>query len=137
MLFSSYEFVLIFLPVVVVLVFGASALGQRGLAKLVLFCASLAFYAWWNPLYVILLVALLCFNFLVGSWLIHSYGRDSANRLRFAVAALGVTANILILVYFKYAGFFVRVAGDVTGGQFAIPAIVLPLGLSFITFQKI
>jgi D-alanyl-lipoteichoic acid acyltransferase DltB (MBOAT superfamily) len=135
-IFSSYEFVLVFLPAVVLAVFCASALRQRTLAKLLLFGASLAFYAWWNPRYVLLLLALLGFNFTIGSWLIRSHGR-AAPRLRLAVATAGVIANIGVLVYFKYANFFVGVAGDLTGWQLSIATIVLPLGISFITFQKI
>src|ERR1043166_7022510 len=137
MIFTSYEFVLVFLPIVVLVVYGASALGQRVLAKLLLLIASLVFYAWWNPQYVVLLLALTCFNYLVGSWLIHTNGVDSAARSRFAVAVFGVAANVGVLVYYKYANFFVQVAGDVTGHSFSISAILLPLRLSFITFQKI
>ena len=137
MIFTSYEFVLVFLPIVVLAVYGASALGQRTLAKLLLFAASLAFYAWWNPQYVVLLLALTCFNYLVGSWLIHTAGDESAARRRFALAVFGVAANVGVLVYYKYANFFVQVASDVTGVQFAIGQILLPLGMSFIIFQKI
>jgi alginate O-acetyltransferase complex protein AlgI len=137
MIFSSYEFVLVFLPIVLAVVWGASALGLRLVAKLLLFAASLVFYAWWNPQYVVLLLALTCFNYLVGSWLVATSGNDALARARFAVAAFGVATNVGVLVYYKYANFFVQVAGDVTGHQFSVGAILLPLGLSFITFQKI
>jgi alginate O-acetyltransferase complex protein AlgI len=137
MIFTSYEFVLVFLPIVLAVVWGASALGMRTGAKLLLFAASLAFYAWWNPQYVVLLLALTGFNYLVGSWLIHTSGDETRARARFALAVFGVAANIGVLVYYKYANFFVQVASDVTGHPFSIGAILLPLGLSFITFQKI
>lgn len=137
MIFTSYEFVLIFLPAVLAVVYGASALGQRTLAKLLLFVASLVFYAWWNPQYVVLLLALTIFNYGVGSWLIRTSGDDAAARRRLAVLVMGVAANAGLLVYYKYANFFVQVAGDVTGHKYSIGAILLPLGLSFITFQKI
>jgi alginate O-acetyltransferase complex protein AlgI len=137
MLFTSYEFVLIFLPVTVLLVYAAAALHQRALAKVLLFAASLVFYAWWNPRYVVLLLALTCFNYLVGSWLIRTSERDTAARLRFWVAVFGVSTNVLTLGYFKYTNFFLQTVTDLTGWQFSVGAILLPLGISFITFQKI
>ena len=63
MLFCSYEFILVFLPLVLASVLGASALGRRDIGKLLLFAASLVYYAWWNPRYVALLVALIAFNY--------------------------------------------------------------------------
>jgi D-alanyl-lipoteichoic acid acyltransferase DltB (MBOAT superfamily) len=136
-LFTSYEFVLVFLPLVVLAVLGASGLGHRALAKLLLFAASLAFYAWWNPSYVALLLAILGFNFTIGNWLIRTQDDPGLARRRTAVLVFGLATNIALLVYFKYTGFLLGAIGDAIGEEFAIGKIVLPLGISFITFQKI
>jgi D-alanyl-lipoteichoic acid acyltransferase DltB (MBOAT superfamily) len=137
MLFTSYEFVFVFLPVVLVAVLGASALGHRGLAKLLLLTASLVFYAWWSPRYVVLLVGILVFNFVVGTWLIHTCGDLARARRRALVLVFGLAANIGMLVYFKYTNFLLGAVGEVIGRDLSIGQIVLPLGISFITFQKI
>src|SRR4051812_38122186 len=113
MLFTSYEFVFVFLPVVLVAVLGASALGHRGLAKLLLLTASLVFYAWWSPQYVVLLVGILVFNFVVGTWLIHTYGDPARARRRALVLVFGLAANIGMLVYFKYTNFLLGAVGEV------------------------
>ncbi len=137
MLFNSYEFLLGFLPSVLLLVLGASATGRHALAKILLFGASLVFYAWWNPPYVLLLLAFLGFNFLAGSWLIRTFGQPALERRRTLMLVLGLAANIGALVYFKYTNFLAHALGDLLGVDFAIPAILLPLGISFIVFQKI
>jgi D-alanyl-lipoteichoic acid acyltransferase DltB (MBOAT superfamily) len=136
-LFTSYTFVLGFLPIVLVLVLGASALGFRSMAKVLLLASSLVFYAWWNPPYVLLLLALLGFNFLLGSWLIRTAGNEPLSRRRLMVLCVGLVVNIGTLVYFKYKNFFLASFGDLVGHHFEIDAIILPLGISFITFQKI
>jgi alginate O-acetyltransferase complex protein AlgI len=136
-LFNSYEFLLGFLPAVLLLVLGASATGRHSLAKLSLFGASLVFYAWWNPPYVLLLVAFLLFNFWVGSWLIQTVGQDALERRRTQVLIFGLCANIGALIYFKYTNFLARAVGDLVGTDLGLSAIVLPLGISFIVFQKI
>jgi D-alanyl-lipoteichoic acid acyltransferase DltB (MBOAT superfamily) len=136
-LFNSYEFLLGFLPGVLLLVLGASALGRHALAKLLLLGASLVFYAWWNPPYVVLLLAFLLFNFWVGSWLIRTAGQAAPERRRTGVLVLGLCANIAALVYFKYTQFLAGEIGDLLGIDLAVSRIVLPLGISFIVFQKI
>jgi D-alanyl-lipoteichoic acid acyltransferase DltB (MBOAT superfamily) len=136
-LFNSYEFLLGFLPGVLLLVLGASAIGRHALAKLLLLAASLVFYAWWDPPYVLLLLAFLVFNFWVGSWLIRTAGQGAPQRRRTGVLVLGLCANIAALVYFKYTQFLAAEIGDLLGIDLAVSRIVLPLGISFIVFQKI
>jgi D-alanyl-lipoteichoic acid acyltransferase DltB (MBOAT superfamily) len=136
-LFSSYEFVLIFLPITLLVVLGLATLARRDAAKAALFAASLTFYAWWNPRYLLLLLALLFFNFAVGSWLIITSEDESLARKRLVVLVCGLIANIGTLVYFKYTNFLVQAIGDLTHHPWSIAPILLPLGISFITFQKI
>ena len=135
MLFTSYEFVLVFLPVVLAVVLSSAAWGNRGFAKLALFVSSLVFYAYWSPRYVALLLAILVFNYSVGTWLIHTHARGG--RKRTVVLVLGLLANIGTLVYFKYTNFLVDEFNTLFGTGFSVGKIILPLGLSFITFQKI
>lgn len=137
MLFTSYEFVLCFLPCVLIAVLGATALGSRSVSKALLFAASLVFYAWWDPPYVLLLIAILLFNFGIGSWLIRTADDERLSRRRLAMLVFGLTANIGTLVYFKYRNFFLEQLGTVAGHHFVLGKIILPLGISFITFQKI
>lgn len=135
MLFNSYEFLFVFLPLALMATLGASALGRRTLAKFVLFGLSLGFYAWWNPRYLVLLLALLVGNFGIGRLLLKRRAR--ANTGIGALLALGVGLNLLTLGVYKYAGFVVATANDVLGTTWAVPQLILPLGLSFMVFQKI
>ncbi|HZJ66563.1 MAG TPA: MBOAT family O-acyltransferase [Kofleriaceae bacterium] len=137
MIFTSYEFALVFLPAVVAMTYVMSALGRHDLAKLVVLGASFVYYGWWNPAYVPLLLAMIAFNYAIGSWLIRTRERDDLARKRLAAVTLGVAANVLTLGYFKYTNFLVDAANSVTGAGIAIAEIALPLGISFIVFQKI
>jgi alginate O-acetyltransferase complex protein AlgI len=135
--FTSYEFVLVFLPIIATVVLGLSASGRRTAAKSALFAGSLIFYAWWNPRYVPLLLAILTFNFVTGTWLISSFKSKSDQRRRRHILTIGILVNVGILIYFKYTNFLVRELNDHLGLSWEAAQILLPLGISFITFQKI
>jgi D-alanyl-lipoteichoic acid acyltransferase DltB (MBOAT superfamily) len=104
-LFNSYSFLFLFLPVTIVGFF-AVARYSRPLAGLWLFSASLFFYGWWNPAYVGLLLASVVFNYAVGRVLVRERSHDRRGRRRL-VLAVGVAANLGLLAYYKYANFFV------------------------------
>lgn len=139
MVFTSYEFVLVFMPLAALLVLSVSGsgLGHRTAAKGLLFVVSLVFYAWWNPTYVPLLLAILGFNYGVGTWLITSRGGAGSERRRKHVLVAGIAVNIGALVYFKYTNFLFAQLAPVFGSHSTLATIVLPLGISFIVFQKI
>src|SRR6185295_11775190 len=103
MLFNSYSFIFLFLPIVLL---GYFALGRRSdLAPVVwLASASLAFYAFSGAQFVPLLLASIAFNYGVGYLLI---ARKLSPRARLAVLATGVSGDLIVLGIFKYAGFFV------------------------------
>src|SRR5262245_55961738 len=105
MVFTSYEFVFVFLPAVLLLVLGASYVGQRTVAKFLLFISSLVFYAWWNPRCVALLLALIGFNYGVGRWLVRTRVEARRPQLRRAVLVFGIAVNVGTLMYFKYTNF--------------------------------
>jgi len=134
MLFSSYIFLFVFLPLTLGgFCFLSRFLGPKP-AKLWLTLTSLFFYGWWNPIYVILIVASMLFNF----WLGRRIGRAvRSGRSGGPALFWGVTANLLLLGYYKYANFFVHNLNALAGTDWALGKIILPLGISFFTFTQI
>lgn len=131
MIFSSYEFVLLFVPVAL-LGYWATAryLGLRG-ALWWMVVASLFFYSWWNPIYLPLLLGLMTINYGLGSWI------ERASRGRRAILITGIVINLGALSYFKYTNFFLGTVDGVLGTSLNPAPIILPLAISFFTFQKI
>lgn len=136
MLFNSYEYILFFLPVTVAvyLVLGTRS---RPLAISWLILASVVFYAWWRPFNLLIIGPSLAVNYAFGRALLGISGDATRARQRTLLLVLGVAFNVAFLGYFKYANFVVSVADDLTGADFVFKQIALPLGISFITFQKI
>jgi D-alanyl-lipoteichoic acid acyltransferase DltB (MBOAT superfamily) len=135
MLFNSYGFLFVFLPVAVAGYYAARRLRSVEASFAWLLLCSYVFYGWWNAQYVLLLAATTLFNFFVGRWAGRLWVRDRTRSRRVVLA--GVAANLAALIYFKYTGLLVGTADDLLGLGLAVPAIVLPLGISFFTFQKI
>jgi D-alanyl-lipoteichoic acid acyltransferase DltB (MBOAT superfamily) len=136
MLFNSYEFLFAFLPATLLLFFLAGRV-SRDFALGWLIVASLVFYAWWRPVNVPIIAASLAVNFTIARLLQRFAADRSKARLRGVLLAFGIIFNVVYLGYFKYTNFLLGALNDVTGTQFALTQIILPLGLSFITFQKI
>jgi alginate O-acetyltransferase complex protein AlgI len=135
MLFNSYPFILLFLPATLLGFFLLAKRAHR-LAAAWLAAASIFFYGWWNPAYVLLLLASIGLNYVFGVRLarLHAAGRDKhAGRF----LAMVVVANLLLLCYYKYAGFFLTSLGTLAGSQLDLAVIALPLGISFFTFTQI
>lgn len=126
MLFNSPEFIFLFLPVALVLHFTLARFGAA-MAAGGTAVASLAFYAWWNPAFLPLPILSIAFNFLLAHRIV-SGDKRWARRL----VITGIAANLLVLGYFKYAGFL---ASMVDGRPPAPPYV--PLALSFTTFVQI
>jgi alginate O-acetyltransferase complex protein AlgI len=135
MLFNSTVFLFGFLPVTLLLFF---TLGRYSIpaARIWLAAASLFFYAWWNPPYLILLSISIVFNFGAG-YVLQNYERLAPPLSRKLVLGLGLTFNLSLLGYFKYYGFFIENLNVMTGADFVVTHIALPLAISFFTFQKI
>jgi D-alanyl-lipoteichoic acid acyltransferase DltB (MBOAT superfamily) len=135
MLFNSYVFMLGFLPVVLL---GYSWIGGhlgRRAALTWLTLASFFFYGWWNPAHLPLLLTILVFNFFMGRALSKAYRTNSPMRRALLVA--GVSVDLAVLGYFKYAVFILDNVGALSGLDYSVQAIILPLGISFYTFQMI
>jgi alginate O-acetyltransferase complex protein AlgI len=135
MLFTSGEFIFVFLPLVLVSFFlMARFLGHRA-AAFWLVVASLVFYGEWRWQHVPLLVASVLANYLFGYGILRARAVSKPVAWRLLVTA--VAANLALLAYFKYANFFVRSVSAVSGAHLGTFDILLPLGISFFTFTQI
>ncbi len=130
MLFSSITFLILFLPVTLAVYYLIPVRWKN----LVLLIASLFFYAWGEPVYVILMILTIAFNYYAGQEI--ALKKEEGERpLRSLVFALCV--NFLILGFFKYAGFFAGIAGTILHREFLFRELSLPIGISFYTFQAV
>ncbi len=134
MLFNSPIFIFAFLPVTVAL-FHALSLRSVSRAFLWLTLASLFFYGWWRPLNVLLIAPSIVLNYVAADFIIRRQERRP--RAAEAVFWAAIAFNICFIGYFKYIAFLAIVSNDVLGTGFAVQSVILPLGVSFITFQKI
>lgn len=135
MLFNAYEFLFLFLPLTLAGYFWVARRGHEP-AIVWLVLASLFFYAWWRPVYLVLLLVSMLANFGLGSLLgqAHRQGRQHAGK---AWLIAGVVFNLGLLGYFKYANFTVSSLNALAGTDFHLDTIILPLAISFFTFQQI
>jgi D-alanyl-lipoteichoic acid acyltransferase DltB (MBOAT superfamily) len=128
MLFHSYEFVLLFLPLTLIGFHLLAGVGGRAQIAF-LIGASIVFYAVWRLQDVWVLLSLMFVTYVVARGLERYPSRT--------LLALGIAINLGTLAYFKYIGFFGEVAGSIAGSGPIFAAVVLPLGISFFVFQKI
>ncbi len=135
MLFNSYIFLFLFVPVVFA---GFFLIGRynRPLGALWLFAASLFFYGWWNPAYVGLLLVSIALNYGLGVALSKERHRGQEARAKW-ILRIGIAVDLCLLGYFKYANFFVQNVESALSLQWQIEPIILPLGISFFTFTQI
>jgi D-alanyl-lipoteichoic acid acyltransferase DltB (MBOAT superfamily) len=144
MLFNSYEFIFVFLPLCLLGVFLLGRCDWPRAASLWLSAASLGFYAWWNPdplapwspKYLALIVGSIVFNYALGVRISACIERG-ARRAAKATLIIGVAANLGVLAYFKYANFLVTNFNAIAGTRIAVGHIALPLAISFFTFTQI
>ena len=127
MLFSSIPFLYYFLPIVVFLY----VIAPKCIKNTVLLLASLVFYAWGEPRYVILMTATIILGYVLGL-LIERYQGKKLSKL---FLILSLTIDLGFLAYFKYADFFIENFNAVTGIGLPLLKIALPVGISFYTFQ--
>ncbi len=135
MLFNSYEFLFLFLPITLLVYFHLARIDREN-ALLWLVLASLFFYGWWNPAYLLLIVASMLGNFAVGNLLGHAHRQRRQRSGRLWLIA-GIGANLAVLGYYKYANFAVSSLNAVADTDLHLQTIVLPLAISFFTFQQI
>ena len=129
MLYNSYIFIFLFLPTTLFVFHFLSKLGYYKLTLGWLVAASLFFYGWWNPIYIALLIGSAIFNYTIGYLLL--------TRSYKVFLYIGVIGNLVTLGYFKYANFFVDNINFFFDNNIILEQIILPLGISFFTFQQI
>lgn len=129
MLFSSLIFLFAFLPLTIAAVYIATKISGRRAAIPVLLIASLIFYSWQTPEYIILITGSIIANY----WL----GRLALRRRTRVLLAIGVALNLALLGWFKYIGLFSSTLSDLARADLTIDGVILPLAISFFTFQQI
>lgn len=130
MLFNSYIFVFLFLPVCLLVYFSSNHFHKYELGKLFLTGMSLWFYAYFNVSYFPIIVCSILVNYFLYRLLERTVQKK-------AVVATGVLLNLGVLFYFKYYDFFIGNINSLFGTDFLLHHILLPLGISFFTFQQI
>ena len=131
MVFSSLAFICVFLPLVFLL---HQVLPGIRVKNALLIVVSLLFYAYGEPVYIVLMIASTLFNWVAGLLVGRSAARPGARK---AWLALAVVVNVALLGVFKYAGMVVGTFNALTGLDVASPDIALPIGISFYTFQAL
>jgi alginate O-acetyltransferase complex protein AlgI len=132
MLFNSYAFILGFLPLALALFFFLGRLNRVWAASWLAF-ASIVFYGYWSPKYIVLLLGSVAFNFLCGRAIAKRAG-SSGGRWLLIVA---VAVNLILLGFYKYADFFASSANEIVNTHLPLLHIALPVGISFFTFTQI
>ena len=132
MVFSSLIFLYLFLPLCLILYFSVKSLQAK---NIVLVVFSLLFYAWGEPVYVLLMIGSAAMNYAAGLWmgLVDEDGQNPI--IKKIVLIVSIVLNLLALGVFKYAGLFVSTFNQLTGLAVPVPEIALPIGISFFTFQ--
>ena len=128
MLFNSLEFLLLFVPLCVLGFYFCARFSQTA-ALLNLLVFSLIFYSVWNPVYLLLLLTSIALNYSFGLWLQKTPSK--------VILALAVTLNLGSIAYFKYLDFLLGTSNALLETDFVLQNVILPLGISFFTFQQI
>lgn len=134
MLFNSYIFILFFLPLVLVLYFGLNHFGKETGAKVVLIGMSLWFYGYFHAWYLLLILVSILFNYLCSRMMLR---QGCSTVYRKIILAIGILVNTGAIFYFKYFNFFLENVNFLFGSNMALKEILMPLGISFFTFQQI
>ncbi len=129
MLFHSPIFIFLFLPFTFFLYFFLNHYQFPRVSKVLLVLASLFFYGWWNVDYLPLIIGSVLFNYFIGAQLAKTGSKP--------LLILGVTANLALLGYFKYTDFFITNFNLALHADFNLLHLILPLAISFFTFQQI
>ena len=130
MVFSSFVFLLVFLPLVLLLYY----ICPGRVRNLLLLIASLIFYAWGEPVYVLIMVFSIFFDYVNGRLIERFKNRNSPWKAK-AALVIDLCGNLAILGFFKYADFFIGNLNTITGAGISLLHIALPIGISFYTFQ--
>ena len=131
MVFSSMIFLCVFLPIVWIIYM---VLPKR-LRNLWLLLASLFFYAWGEPRYILIMLFSTVFDYMNGRMIECATAKGKHDTLGRAVLIRSIVGNLSILCFLKYADFALETVNQLTGTQFGLLQLALPIGISFYTFQ--
>jgi len=142
MLFNSYEFIFVFLPLTFFIYFYLNQKKLTEASKGFLVFSSLFFYSWWNIAYLPLILSSMLFNYVIGNVLAKHRHEDRAKNIstqisRKSILAIGIIANIGLLGYFKYSDFLIENINYTLSSDVPLLDLALPLAISFFTFQQI
>ncbi len=138
MLFNSHSFIFLFLPLTCLGYWLVGRLGSRQASLAWIVLCSIVFYGAWNPVNLLIIFPSIAINYGLALAIRRQVARgDAGQRAASWTLGVGVLFNLCFLGYFKYKNFFLGTANDLFGTDFALAALILPLGISFITFQKI
>ena len=137
MLFNSFEFIFLFLPITLIIFFWIARSTENVKGKLPIFwliIASLIFYARWKPLNLPIIIVSIAVNYYLGYLLSNTLEKPIVKK---TVISLGIVFNLGLIGYFKYSDFLLSNINRVVGTNFDLPSVALPLAISFFTFQQI
>lgn len=132
MVFSSILFITRFLPLVLAIYF----IVPKRIRNLVLFLSSILFYAWGEPVYILLMCFTITVDYVFGIIIDKQISAGKRNKAKVSLVA-AVAINLLLLGYFKYANFTISTINSLTGAGIAAIKLALPIGISFYTFQSL
>ncbi len=131
MVFSSFPYLLLFLPIVICIYHFLRRAGYGKYCFPFLFCASLFYYGYWKLSYIGIIIFSILSNFYLGKTI------EKAEQWRKPIFLFGVTLNVSLLCYFKYTDFLISTANTLFTANIPLAHIILPIGISFYTFQQI
>ncbi len=135
MLFNSYEYIFLFLPLTFFIYFyllqKRLAVGAKGF----LVFTSLFFYSWWNISYLPIILSSMLFNYVIGNSLNENFKKVKVGKK--LLLSIGIISNLSLLGYFKYSDFFIENFNLAFDGSIPLLHLALPLAISFFTFQQI
>jgi alginate O-acetyltransferase complex protein AlgI len=131
-IFNSYQFLFAFLPITLTGTFVLARLGA-GAAQVWLIAASVFFYAAWNLAYLPLMLGSILFNYIIAAWM----ADQESDRVRTRLLGCAVVVDLGLLGYYKYTGFFLDTVNAAAGTDYTWRTLILPLGISFYTFQQL
>jgi len=141
LLFNSYEFIFVFLPLTFFIYFYLNKKRLTEASKAFLVLSSLFFYSWWNIAYLPLILISILFNFIIGK-ILSKNDTEKKKGLkktfsRKSILIFGIVCNIALLAYYKYADFLIENFNFITNTNVNLLHLLLPLAISFFTFQQI
>jgi alginate O-acetyltransferase complex protein AlgI len=137
MLFNSYEFIFVFLPITFFVYFYLNHKRLTEASKGFLVCSSLFFYSWWNIAYLPIILSSMVFNYVIGKSLNKTCNNKGKGFSKKSILAFGIIFNLSLLGYFKYTDFLIENFNLAFSSDAELLHLALPLAISFFTFQQI